>query len=243
MITVALTTWPSHPRRVAYLERTALALRYNLMAPRSEIAWLVSAESEHGSDAPWAGDALTSTCARLGLPLVWRDGPANLPGHLNDLFARAFAETSCVLYVQDDWELMRALPLAGSAWHLQETPDLAGIRFWVGPGVRYQAATVPGMREINLTSDWSYGDNPALWHRRFFERCGPFRTNGDFGTHEHEISWKLAGSSGLRVWTPLETSVYGDHWFRHIGAVTSVPNDARWPDAPRRSDPKHWGAA
>lgn len=235
---VAISTWPSHPRRCDYLRRTVEALRLNLRTGEP-IAWMVSAESQRADDSPWAGDALEQLCARMDLPLTWRTGRANLPAHLNELLAAAFRLSDCVLYVQDDWELHEPLDIQGAAMTLRETPDLAGIRLWARTRYR-DGEPMPGMRDVILRADWSYGDNPALWHRRFWERAGPFPTGGDFGTHEHAMSMKLASVSSLRVFVPAAVALNSAAYFRHIGDVTSVPNDRRWPDAPRRDDPNFW---
>ena len=46
MITVVITTWPNHPRRVSYCEQTLRSLQRNLSATGHELRWLLSAESQ-----------------------------------------------------------------------------------------------------------------------------------------------------------------------------------------------------
>lgn len=238
MITIAVTTWPSHPRRVDYLRRTLEALLDNLMGPRSDYRCIVSAESEQPTDAPWAGDELDRVCRSFGIPLRWRQGEASLPAHLNELFDLAFHDAECVLYLQDDWELHRALPLKGAAWLLNEHSDIAGVRLWASTA--FKDSLLPGFSEVDLSADWSYGDNPALWHRRWWRRFRTFPASGDFGTHEHAMSKSMARIAEQRILVPTEVATDPIYYFQHIGRVTSVPNDERWPNAPKRSDPETW---
>jgi hypothetical protein len=242
VITITISTWPSHPRRVAYFRRTVEALRRHLIEPPDAFSWMVSAESARPTDCPWAGDELEGACKAYGLPLRWRAGPACLPAHINELFRDAFRLSDILFYVQDDYELTRAVPLNGFVRVLRQTRNLAGVRLWANTAYRGEAP-VPGFADINTAANWSYADNPALWHIRWWERCGPFDTAldmaGHFASHEHTGSDALA-RSGMACWAPAEVRRNPSFYFDHIGKVTSVPNDKRWPDAPKRSDPALW---
>lgn len=230
---VLLTTWPNHPKRVEYFKRTVDALQSRLSATATFVA---SAESQKTEDAPWSGDALELACEARRVTLIWRPETAHLPSHLNQAFKWAFSQSDTLFYVQDDWELHRNLDLSFANELLNRDETLAGIRFW--SATKY-FRPYAGFVEIDKCASWSYGDNPALWHRRWFQQCGPFDTHGDFGTHEHRMRETLEASR-LSILAAKELKESSDYYFRHLGAVTSVPGDQRWADAPKRTDEKLW---
>jgi hypothetical protein len=96
---------------------------------------------------------------------------------------------AAVVYVQDDWELIRPLDIGPAADLLLAHDDLGGVRFWASTGY---VGEFEGHLVIDPAAAWSYGDNPALWHTRFAERVGPFDVGGFFGHHEE------LGRSSLR---------------------------------------------
>ena len=231
MITVVITTWPNHLRRVFYCEQTVRALQRNLSATGHELHWLVSAESRPADDAPWSGELLQQRLERLGVNVHWRDAEPNLPAHLNDIVQSL--PSPLWFYVQDDWELIRPLDIGPAADLLLARDDLGGVRFWANTG--YLDAKVDGFRVVDPAASWSYGDNPALWHTRFNDRIGPFFVDGTFGDHEHIASNRLAASD-LHVLASPELAENFSHYFQARGQITSVPNDARWDYAAKRRD-------
>ena len=235
MITVVVTTWPNHPRRVFYCEQTLRALTRNLSATGHEIRWLVSAESRPADDAPWSGQLLEERLERLGLEVRWRDAEPSLPGHLNDIVSGL--SSPLWFYVQDDWELIRPLDLGPAADLLLANDDLGGVRYWANTGY---SGEFKGFLVIDPAAAWSYGDNPALWHMRFNERVGPFDAGGSFGTHEGTASARLA-SSGLRILADPAIRHHAAHYFFHLGEMSSIPG--RSPLRQRRTTPRRAMAA
>jgi len=230
MITVVITTWPNHPRRVSYCEQTLRSLQRNLSATGHELRWLLSAESQAAEDAPWSGPMLQERAERLGLQVQWRDAPPSLPGHLNDI-VRSLT-TPLWFYVQDDWELIRPLDLGPAADLLLARDELGGVRFWANTGYVGQ---FEGFAVVDPAAAWSYGDNPALWHRRFFERVGPFDVGGWFGHHEEAASARW-GTSGLCVLADPAVQRHAAHYFFHLGEMSSIPGDVRFGHGERRRD-------
>ena len=219
-----------HPRRVSYCEQTLRSLQRNLSATGHELRWLLSAESQAAEDAPWSGPMLQERAERLGLEVHWRDAPPSLPGHLNDI-VRSLS-TPLWFYVQDDWELVRPLDLGPAADLLLAHDDLGGVRFWANTGYVGQ---FEGFAVVDPAAAWSYGDNPALWHRRFFERVGPFDVGGWFGHHEEAASARW-GASGLRVLADPAVQRHAAHYFFHLGEMSSIPGDVRFGHGERRRD-------
>ena len=226
VIEVVIQSWPNHPRRLDYFRETIDAAVANLTASGHELRWWVSAESQAAPDAQWQGAALIDECRRHGLPVRFRGTPPDIGGHLNEIWRVLKADLLFVL--QDDWKLLRPLDLSAAVRLLSGHETALGVRYWANTGYLTGPACsrfVP----INNAAPWAYGDNPALWHRRFFDNLGPFMEGGLFGSHELAMGDQLRESL-LCVWAAAECAENASYWFDHLGTVTSVPNDTRWAD-------------
>lgn len=226
-ITVLVTCWPNHQKRLKYLRETVSAF---VLHQNSDVNfnWLVTAETDDLENPLYFGD-LENICADLNLRLQWRTGQANLGKNLNH--GLSFVTTDLVFYLQDDWLLRRPIPIAEACDLLQDT-GFGGVRFWANA----THFMIWGQWSIlRPGTPWYYGDNPALWHRRFFNRIGPFNETGCFGTAEVSAS-HAASCSGLHIATPLPLRTAADHYFTHLGEVTSIPRDPRWNNAQIRNE-------
>ena len=230
-IDVVVYTWPNHPRRLEYFRQTIDALRTNLTATGHDLRFHVSAEIDAPSDGCGRRVELEDECHKRSLPLIWRFGPADIGAHLNAIWRTSDADM--LLLIQDDWVLTRPLDLGPVADLLLRDfiKPLGGVRFVANTQYSGKQWCISGFTLVINNANWSYGDNPALWHRRFYDTLGPF-SEGEklFGMHECKMSEKLAASD-LRVLVPNEVVANAAHWFKHIGDVTSVPNDQRNPDS------------
>jgi hypothetical protein len=218
-LTVAITTWLTHPARIAYLRTTLESLRQHLSAGSHEIEFLVSSEAEPKGE--WCGSELTRLCGDLGVPLVWRPGKANLGAHLNFLFD--LVSENIWFYCQDDYALVRPLDLEPGIRLLESDSTVAMVRYYT------IYATFGGgdgeWRTINLPheqSPWPYGDNPLLAHRRWIDTAGRYVEGGDCGVHETTMIGQIR-QSGLRLVVPAEMDPPNEYqeanyYFEHIGS-------------------------
>jgi hypothetical protein len=229
VIDVCIQIWPNHPRRIEYFRQTVDAAMAKLTANGMELAFRVSSESERPADAGsrWCGDELIEECAKRGLPLHFRDGPANIADHLNEIFANPRGDLLFLL--QDDYELNRPLDLSPAAdLLLRATRNLLGVRYWAN--TQYENLTVCGFPLVKNAAAYSYGDNPALWHPRFFTTMGPFEDGGPRLIHEVKMSQRLAGMVAEDAMVAAMPDLEADpnYWFGHKGFISSSPNDRRW---------------
>jgi len=221
-LTVVVTTWPSHPRRVDYFCQSVDAFAIELAKNGLKARWIVSAETELPADSRFCRDELQTACDARNLTLLWRACKADLASNLNECIARV--ETELWFYLQDDWLVRRRLPLNAACDLLRRDDAFGGVRFWANTG---HWATWGRWSVLRKHSPWYYGDNPALWSLRFNQLIGPFEPGGSFGHHEQAASQK-ASESGLHLASPLPLKNSANWYFSHLGEVTSVPCDTRW---------------
>lgn len=226
-IEILISTWPNHPQRFEYFRLTIEALRKNLSGGGYPLLYSVFAEEEYDPRHRWMGAELSAFCAAAGMPLHWQTAPASLPRLLNRMHASAPGDLR--FYCQDDWLLTAPIDLEPAADYLLEHADCAGVRFWAN--TRYFGPEGPWL-DVDRGADWAYGDNPALWHRRFFQIYGPFEEAGDFGTHEARMTERTRGGP-LKILAAPEMATNASHFFQHIGNVSSLPIETRWPDRDR----------
>ena len=167
MITIVVTTWPNHPRRVSYCEQTIRALQRNLSATGHELRGCClpnrgRLRMRRGAARCWRSEPSDSD-----LEVHWRDAEPSLPGHLNDIVRSL--PSPLWFYVQDDWELIRPLDIGPAADLLLAHDDLGGVRFWAATGY---VGEFEGHLVIDPAAAWSYGDNPGPWHTRFADVSG-----------------------------------------------------------------------
>lgn len=224
-LTVVVTSWPSHPRRISYFCQTVDAFAGELARSGLKANWIVSAETERPADSRFCGDELQAACDSRGLPLFWRTAKADLAANLNESIARV--QTDLWFYLQDDWLLIRKLPLRQSCELLRKDPGVGGVRFWANTE---HWLTWGRWSVLRKHAPWYYGDNPALWSLRFNRAIGPFEPGGAFGHHESAAN-HAASSSGLHLVAPLPVRKSASWYFSHLGEVTSVPCDPRWDHA------------
>ena len=227
-LTVAVTTWPSHPRRIEYFCRTVDAFAEEIARHELSVKWLVSAESEVPADSVFCGDELIRQCEQRGLAVRFREQPASLGAHLNEVVS--LLTTDLWFYLQDDWIVKRKMPLSEACQLLLGDDGFGGVRFWANTG---HWATWGRWSILKKGSAWYYGDNPALWHRRLNALVGDFCEGGNFGHHEADASERVS-RCGLHLVSPLPVKKRADWYFGHLGEITSVPNDPRWDHAARR---------
>jgi hypothetical protein len=228
VIDLCVQIWPNHPRRLEYFERTMAALSQKLSAGGCTLSLRVSAESEEpsGPGCRWCGEELADLCRDLKAPLRFRDGPANMARHLDEIFGGS--EGDLLFFCQDDYELNRPLDIGPAARLLLDEREsrLAGIRFWANSD--YEDERQQGWLRVRRNTNFAYADNPALWHPRFFRELGPFPDGGKHLAHEILMSGKLA-ESDLVVLAAAEVEDEPNYWFGHTGFISSVPVDRRWP--------------
>jgi hypothetical protein len=227
-LTVSVTTWPSHPRRVEYFCRTVDAFADELSRHNLNVKWVISSESEIPADSVFCEDELKRQCEFRGLSVRFRERPASLGSHLNELISSL--TTDLWFYLQDDWIVKRKIPLTEACDFLLNNETFGGVRFWANTG---HSGVVGRWSVLQKGAAWYYGDNPALWHRRFNQSIGPFCEHGSFGYHEGDASARASGSA-LELAAPLPVKKHANWYFDHLGEITSVPNDPRWDHAARR---------
>jgi hypothetical protein len=189
------------------------------------VAYRVSAESQRPDDGRWCGAELEAECRKRNLPLHWRQAKANIAEHLNDIFRSSASDLLFLL--QDDYHLHFPLDLEPAATLLLNRSDVGGVRFWCAAA---SDGMDSGFLSVLKTESYSYGDNPALWHRRFFEQLGPFGSVGPYGVgHEGYMSLRVARGK-LKILAAAETKDDAQYWFGHAGLVTSFPHDNRYPE-------------
>ena len=215
-----LTIWPNVPERVQYLKDTLSCLRERLKALPDEIVVCSESDSTHG----WAPEGLEAICAEHRTRLVFRpqDAPANLGAMLN--FAYAQCRNEIVLYVQDDWRLVRPLDLSPGAEILDREVQLAMVRYYVA--FTTFVGEENGWSLINNSGEYPVADNPALVHKRFLRLTGGYRENGDPGHHEIAMINDFR-RSGLKAVAPKEVAENRHHFFIHIGDVSAFPSKRR----------------
>lgn len=221
-LTVVVTSWPSHPKRVRYFCQTVDAFQAELARSGLNAQWVVSAETEPPADSRFCGDELQAACDSRKLPLFWRTAKADLAANLNESISRV--KTDLWFYLQDDWLLVRKLPLLEACQLLQSDPGFGGVRFWANTEHWFTWGRWSVLRKH---AAWYYGDNPALWSLRFNRAIGPFESGGEFGHHETTAN-RAASSIGLHLASPLPVRKNASWYFSHLGEVTSVPCDSRW---------------
>lgn len=232
-IDILITAWPNHPARFDGLRRTLDALDRYLSTGSFAAALTIYAESARDPRHPWMGEQLQTLCADRRLALRWNEGPPSLPEQLNRLHGESRADLR--FYVQDDWLLNRPLSLAPAAELLLADPLLAGVRFWANTGYLPLGSEAP-WRVVDPAAPWAYGDNPALWNRRFFDLCGPFATDGDFGTHELRMCETIRRGP-LKILAAAEVPDSPSYYFSHVRGISSLPNETRYPESDRNRQP------
>jgi hypothetical protein len=226
-IDILITTWPNHPLRFDYFCQTVEGLKKYLSTGKYAAQFMVFAEREKDAGHRWMGTELTAYCRGAGIPLAWKVTPPSLPKLLNEMHGGVASDLRFCM--QDDWLLTKPLNLEAAANFLLLSEDVGGIRFWAN--TQYDGQIGPYLN-VDRRAAWSYGDNPALWHRRFFDACGPFEEAGEFGTHE-ALMCKKAAEVDLKILAAAEMAQDASFYFRHIGDISSLPKETRWPDRDR----------
>ena len=220
-IDLLITTWINHPARLGFLYWTLAALEKNLSVGDRELRLIVSSESRglfRGSEEP-----LIAMCEAFGAELFWRPGKPNLGDHLNFAFSKCKSDLR--MYVQDDWVLTRPLNIGPGADLLESDETVAMVRYFTARATVFK--TTDEWSEIAYRRPAPYGDNPALSHRRWFEKAGPFQVGNTPGFHEVKMGTQLR-KSGLRLVAPWKVMNHaregkrrGDYYFGHIGDISA----------------------
>ena len=156
-VTLSITAWPRSQARLDYLDRVLASFDRWLQPSTTLVRKIIWAESE--SVIPVCKAAVDAK-AGSGFDIHWRSSHANLGESLNELFSSV--DSSHVLYVQDDFELVKPLNLDHDLavmtaskldcirynWQPQRMPQ---TRTWIAP----ERFLVPSTADL-------YSDNPFL---------------------------------------------------------------------------------
>ncbi len=223
-IDIVMTAWPNHPVRLANFLTTIWGLQKHLKASRHEIAYHCSVENEacptYGDYAP----EFARVCYRHGISWRFHEDVPSLGGNMNAAFR--LADSDCIFFCQDDWLLCEDIDISDAADWLEAHNDFIMYRYDVS-SAKY-AGIVDGAAEIDVpATTYAYGDNPGMWHRRFFDLIGWYDETGRFGSSEVDMN-KRVKASGQRVaaHAPLMPPC-PQRPFEHIGEVSSVLDEWR----------------
>jgi len=222
MIDVAMTAWPNHPVRLANFLTTVWGLQKHLKASRHEIKYRVSVETDSCPRYGYYASEFGSICKTHGIKIDFH-GPPSLGGNMNSAFQ--FAESDCIFFCQDDWLLCEDIDISDAADWLESHEDFVMYRYDVS-SFKF-LGMVDGAVEIDKDSTYPYGDNPGMWHRRFFDKLGWYEEDGRFGSSEVDMN-KRAKASDVRIaaHAPLRPPC-PQRPFKHIGEVSSVLDEWR----------------
>ena len=218
-ISIALVTWPNHPRRIEYFRRGIVDLKRRLcVTDPYALEYVCSAETERDPAQSWHGAEVESLCHAHGVRLQWRHGPANLGANMNAALQMCTGEL--LLLVQDDWHLEARLDLRDGASFLLSNPRVALLRYSWPAGKCTLRDHPDGWRRIDINGLWPYGDDPHLRRPDFMERYGWYLEGGHHGTASATLMRDLCTARA-------EIAVAEQVYFRHIGEVSAVLNDSR----------------
>lgn len=220
-IDVAMTSWPNHPKRVAYFREVLESLTERLIASEHALRFYCSAESERDAKCTWHGDELTALCHEYGVELKWRDAAANLGANMNAAMRMGTGEF--VYLQQDDWRLEYPLNLSLGASLLWRYRDMDIVRYCWPTDPRMLPTLTPGpegWRAVDPKGKWPYGDDPHLRRRDFMAKWGWYYDKGKHGSASGYLMEKLAKQNGFSV---VADKVY----YQHIGYASAVLGDQR----------------
>jgi hypothetical protein len=214
-INVSLVTWPNHPARLEYFERTSAALLNYLTARGHALVYVCASEAERDPNQPWLGAELEQLCAARGIALHWHAAPASLGGNMNH--ALRICTAPVVFLVQDDIELHGPLDLAAGAEYLLAHRDVDLIRYaWPGDMTHFLPGTRDGWQIVDTTQGWHYGDEPQLRRPDFTARYGWYVEGGEHGMCEGDMLYRMRRDRATILAAP-------HCYFGNIGGVSAVP--------------------
>jgi len=223
-IDVVMTAWPNHPVRLANFLTTVWGLQKHLKASRHEINYRCSVEPDTSTDYGDYDTEFISVCQRHEIDHIYRPGgKPSLGGNMNDAFK--LAETDCIFFCQDDFLLCEDIDISDAADWLESHEDFVMYRYDVS-SFKF-LGMVDGAVEIDKDSTYPYGDNPGMWHRRFFDKLGWYEEDGRFGSSEVDMNKRVKASDvRIAAHAPLRPPC-PQRPFKHIGEVSSVLDEWR----------------
>ena len=223
MIDIVVPTWPNHPKRIEYLQRTLDSLGEHLTASKDTLRFLCSAESEHDPESTWHGDELTSLCGSRNIPLHWRQGQASLGGSMNT--AARICTAPLYIIWQDDFLLLEPLDLSPVADFMRRHHEVAmhRISYFTDPvnGTKFKSEIEPGIRLVDIDGTWPYGDDPSMKHADFEQVYGQYLEGGRHGQSEGDMLFRLVAQKAI-ITGGMKS------YCSHIGAIAAVPKSQEY---------------
>ncbi len=222
-IDIVLTAWPNHPVRLANFLTTIWGLQKHLKASRHELRFITSAEVLPCDTYGEYQDEFTMICHKHDILRSWHEGTPSLGGNMNAAFR--LTETPCVFFCQDDFLLVENIDISDAAEWLEAHDDFVMYRYDMSCFKFLDV--IDGAVEVDKNSSFPYGDNPGMWHRRFFDRLGWYKEGGRFGSSEVDMNERVKASDcRIAAHAPLKPPC-PQRPFKHIGEVSSVLDEWR----------------
>jgi hypothetical protein len=167
-----MLAWPNHPKRIEYFQDMLKSLAERLSASSHAMRYFCSAEIDRDPENCWYGDKLSAICHGAGIPLKWRDAPADLGANMNA--ALRMGSAAWQLLVQDDFELQQEVDLSKGIAFLEDHPDFAAVRYHWGLYSTKFTHEIDGFRVVDIDGPWPFSDAGQLRRRNFTATYGEY---------------------------------------------------------------------
>jgi len=159
--------------------------------------------------------------------LRYETGRGGVGASLNRGLAKAFERSPIALYAVDDWALTEDFNISPWVQMLEENTQIGCVR--LGPPHPGITGTV-----IAASSNWQgwalrldpaaggiiAAQRPALWHRRFFDRIGPWKENCSALECEADMNSRWAVDAQRELLHTPEIVLALPHPWYHIDTVS-----------------------
>lgn len=149
---------------------------------------------------------------RLGAGASWNRG-----------LDACFHEFEILLYLEDDWELLRQFDISPYIALLQEVNKVGMVRLgYIPTGLDCHTEGYFGNHYLRIekTTPYQFSGNPALRHRRFHTAYGLYPLNHNPGDTEVVYDELVRRNKrGPEIWWPIDLGGWGI--FQHIGEKQS----------------------
>lgn len=222
-LAIALITYAGHPGslRTEYALRTIAGICENLKLDDAEIGWYLADDGSHEEHFAAVQQSLINFDQRLIGLHHNRLGPGRSQ---NLAAANCFNWADIVLWMEDDWVLPEPynvtkhydMLLAGS--HPSDLREIGLVRMgYLTTGVQAECIGRDWVHYLLLSklTMYSFSGHPSLRHRRWWQKFGPYTTEGNAGQCEIDMDGRWRATPGPEIVWPLDQSGWGR--FVHIG--------------------------
>lgn len=127
-----------------------------------------------------------------------------------------------VLFLEDDWTLLRTLDITPYVKLLMENEKVGMVRLGhLAINLNMTSVGYAGIHYLQMwrNMQYAFSGNPSLRHRRFADTYGPYNEDVTPGDTELDYDYRFRIKSGPEIWWPVDLGGWGI--FSHIGSEQS----------------------